>query len=63
LRFSIDTIRCGVYIFNLGYMPLIAKVMCSAPPHSIFPALRKERRDLAYIALRLETNGPIFLGF
>jgi len=21
LRFSIDTIQCGVYIFNLGYMP------------------------------------------
>jgi hypothetical protein len=48
-------------------MPLIAKVMCSAPPHSIFPALRKERRDLASIALQLEalqleTNGPVFLG-
>jgi hypothetical protein len=44
-------------------MPLIAKVMCSALPHSIFPALRKERRDLAYIALQLETNGPVLLGY
>jgi hypothetical protein len=42
-------------------MPLIAKVMCSAPPHSIFATLRKERRDLASIALQLEPNGPGFL--
>jgi hypothetical protein len=43
-------------------MPLIAKVMYSAPPNSIFPTLRKERRDLASIALRLETNRPVLLG-
>jgi len=55
-------LRCGVYIFNLGYMPLIAKVMCPPPSHSIFAALRKERRGLAYIALQLETNGPVLLG-
>jgi len=46
----------------MGYMPLVAQVMYSAPPHSIFPTLRKERCDLASIALHLETNGPVLLG-
>ena len=60
MRFSIDTVRRGVYIFNLGYMPLIANVMYPAPPHRV--RIRKDRNNLASIALQIETSGPVLLG-
>jgi len=59
LRFSIDTVRCGAYIFNLGYMPLIANE-CTQPPASHQNS--QERNNLACIALRIETSGPVLLG-